>query len=576
MMVLKNDRLHKMETGWNNRVSEEPQGKFVRHRDREEIMDLFLQQQGKIPIPDIMPVASAHPRARTSSKRGDGPKSANKRPNQRGVGGNSNGGADNDGEPSSAYTSITRAFEFEHHKGTDRNLELRVLKLILKRENALLEIQTECQSIRAIAPVLRNSKKTGILDLMCGIRDLTIEITEATTLWRKSMVSYDPSMPRPFMWQQQNYLLKIVEDLNFLSLVDPLVEVLRLPAQKLIRNPLMLPDTLDESAEHADITPEARSEADLDGDTSGPQFAERLRIRRAEEVLLKEIEFNKLGDPSIAWSDYNPSIYQGDRSIIESVSLDQPSSFIEDTTKGRRRSYVTGKGSPIIIDPSDAKRLEALADWHEQAGTQLQRIYSSVGEHLHSASTERMKIPSPGAAYAAKYAFRPMELVEPSLLTNLRSSNSEIRAVSAANVRSSSPYLKPGVNTDNSSPSSRDQPKSVSKGLQKAPSSLDAWHSTFDPDEQQKNKNQRPSSSQNATGSRGVREIKRLPGSQTDGESLFGHDYSTNIDAGVINSLLSITDAPKVARLAAASILILLSSSDDVRILIIIVFAIME
>lgn len=50
--------------------------------------------------------------------------------------------------------------------------------------------------------------------------------------------------PRPFLWRDENYLLKVWYDLNFLSECKPLVKALRIPKERMLYNPLFLPNTL--------------------------------------------------------------------------------------------------------------------------------------------------------------------------------------------------------------------------------------------------------------------------------------------------------------------------------------------
>ena len=90
----------------------------------------------------------------------------------------------------------------------------------------MIELQTECNNIKKSPPILRNNQRTGILDLLSQMRELTVSILEAIQSWRETMISYDPNQPRPFYWQKRNYILKMVDDLNFLSYVTPLVDAM--------------------------------------------------------------------------------------------------------------------------------------------------------------------------------------------------------------------------------------------------------------------------------------------------------------------------------------------------------------
>ena len=196
-------------------------------------------------------------------------------------------------QQNSPFALISNTFGFEHHVGTDTQAELKVLKLLLRRENLLLLIAAhadklvEVDNMKGIKTVTL-PKRTEILDLLTRTREITVELIEAICMWRISAHAVHP-VPMPFLWKQSSYLLKIVYDLDFMGNTQPLYESLNIPREKLFNNPLMLPNTLREVKEW--IAPEESAKADASGKTDSEFYVERLRLRKAERILLQELQY---------------------------------------------------------------------------------------------------------------------------------------------------------------------------------------------------------------------------------------------------------------------------------------------
>ena len=194
-------------------------------------------------------------------------------------------------ESPSAFQSITNTFQFEHHNGTDTGTELKVLKYIMIREGLVMSLTHATDKIVRLGekgvPV-NNDLKTEILDGLSQIRDTTIELLEIICMWRLSSADNRHDLPIPFIWEGQNYVLKIVSDLNFMGNVQQLVDLLSISPYKMVLNPLMLPNTLIEG--DLWIGPEERASFDAGGLQEGDFYLQRLQLRRAERVLLQEIE----------------------------------------------------------------------------------------------------------------------------------------------------------------------------------------------------------------------------------------------------------------------------------------------
>lgn len=133
------------------------------------------------------------------------------------------------------FSSVASAFDFQHHLGSDPASELLVLKRILARESLLSRLEDVCDVLRKRSqhPAGQfdggdtTSPREGagvVVGLLSSMRDATVAVIEAVTVWRKDMIGHPPSA---FVWHGDNYLLKITNDLNFLAGVQTLVDTLK-------------------------------------------------------------------------------------------------------------------------------------------------------------------------------------------------------------------------------------------------------------------------------------------------------------------------------------------------------------
>lgn len=144
------------------------------------------------------------------------------------------------GPGATSFSSVASAFDFQHHLGSDPASELLVLKHVLTRECLLSRLDAVCDQLRkrfqlpsatattadSTAARLReeNGDCHGVVNLLSRMRDATVAVIEAISVWRKDMAG-DP--PPAFVWHGDNYLLKVTNDLNFLAGVQPLVNTLK-------------------------------------------------------------------------------------------------------------------------------------------------------------------------------------------------------------------------------------------------------------------------------------------------------------------------------------------------------------
>lgn len=303
----------------------------------------------------------------------------------------------------SSFNSIAATFGFSHHSGTDKALELNVLKSILRRESALTRLQDTCTP-KYNKIFLQNDTGTGVLDQLTSIREVTVSLIETVVVWRQSQVNADEEIPRPFMYENQNYLLKIMFDMDFLADITPLVEALGLEGKRLRSNPLMMPESLDRANLGKDA--EASASDDASGETSGKVFNERLRLRKVEQVLLREMDFNCKGAPSVAWGDDKTG--GGGSSFHDSTTL---------------------VGAPSVDTEAHAKARQAdILGWYRQAQLQLQKLEEGIGEKLSADfnSTFRLKIPVPEDEPLVRMSFSPTPLIPPTSLYELASTAADV------------------------------------------------------------------------------------------------------------------------------------------------------
>ncbi len=211
------------------------------------------------------------------------------------------------------FLTIASTFGFNHHEGSDPKKELIVVKAILTRENTLMKLRHVCEIILE-KQFVSDRHGMSILDLMTKIRLCTLNYIEALSLWRDSIPNMDPTMPTPFMWEGDNYTIRVIYDIDFLSEMDNLVRSLKIDPSKLRANPLMLPNTLHEGNLWTDPHDKATEESNMDASIN---YDERFRLRSAEKVLLLELENNAYNDPDRQSWEY---ITMGENSSLNEQS----------------------------------------------------------------------------------------------------------------------------------------------------------------------------------------------------------------------------------------------------------------
>jgi hypothetical protein len=200
---------------------------------------------------------------------------------------------------SSNFDVIASTFNFQHHEGTDEQIELKIIKCIVMRESMLMKLKHFVDVVEQRNPygeiTLKPAAGAKIIELMMSVRNTTLDYLDNLHRWRLSDRNNDATVdgdnPKVFVWEGYNYTMKIVSDMDFLGEKEALVAALNQTPEKMRANPLMLPTTLEETADTW-VDPAMRAAMDANNATSGEYFESRLRLRNAERLLLLEIEVN--------------------------------------------------------------------------------------------------------------------------------------------------------------------------------------------------------------------------------------------------------------------------------------------
>lgn len=314
--------------------------------------------------------------------------------------------------PQSAFSSITAALGFKHHQGTDQEKELGVLKIIISRESLILKLKSLCYKISQCNILVKSSTnlESELLDVLALMRTMATNYIEHLLVWRESTIDYQPHNPKAFTWEGQNYTLKLTHDLDFLADQSMLVESLQLSEDKMIGNPLMLPNNLEEAAKLI-MDPLELASYDSEGQREGTFFEQRLRIRKAERVLLQELESSSFQD--------NQEIH-GDIDSFENSNIILP------------------RNNSVEVNEQEQSEVEILT-WKINALMQLKNIESLRGETLRSSSTGRLSdLKTVSVPNSPKVAHPNVWLAEPTKLNVLFERSSSGRQIGPETASSSS------------------------------------------------------------------------------------------------------------------------------------------
>lgn len=191
------------------------------------------------------------------------------------------------------FTSIASTLGFRHHEGTDSGMELRIIKVIMMRESLLMSLKFSAEQVERQG----NLEGNNLLPLMAQMRETTINYLSFLNLWRQTASTNGDGTVRAFIWENENYTMKVINDLDFLSENPVIIDTLNLTQEQLRCNPLMLSNNLEDI--NTWMAPEDRALADCQGDSSHPDYRNRLTLRHAERLLLLEMESNNFAGSQI-------------------------------------------------------------------------------------------------------------------------------------------------------------------------------------------------------------------------------------------------------------------------------------
>eukprot|EP00752_Nemacystus_decipiens_P009179 g8200.t1 len=318
------------------------------------------------------------------------------------------------GPGATSFSSVASAFDFQHHIGSDPASELLVLKQILTRECLLSRLEAVCDQLRKrfqLLPSASTAASDGvtavleegnerIVDLLSKMRAATVAVIEAISVWRRDMTGHPPSA---FVWHGDNYLLKITNDLNFLAGVQPLVNTLKMHPARFCRNPLMLPQTLDEQRRDGEL----HEESEDDNHVSHGAMRRR-HLYQAAQVLLDEESLESERDLLRQESTKSPGAFptRGDTSPelagrhgfgaggtgygVRSCST-VPRGASQDICGGAA-SYSSGRlacGTGQAEDDDALRRHQRLSTWYEEARSQLVSLSTSPADEEYFLRSRR-------------------------------------------------------------------------------------------------------------------------------------------------------------------------------------------
>jgi hypothetical protein len=301
----------------------------------------------------------------------------------------------------SSYDSIAATLLFNHHPGTDRRLELQVLKQAVIRENILSNLKHNLQkAVSLVKYALETSAKFSrgprthlihhqqqqnavnlkILDNLAALRHATVTYVECLNTWRMSAENYDPLMPHLFYWRGCNYTMKVVADLDFLQEHPSVLEMLGIPVDKVTYNPLMLPATLVDPDDY--ISPQEKALKDAKGYTKSSLYTERLKLRKAERILRQEVDNDAMANRSSVTS------FSETGSELKPNELGSLSDWDADS------SITSEMRLPAPLSSSAVAHSVAYSSWVHDAQAQLSLLRQSCGEKLSTVDVDRSVLSS--------------------------------------------------------------------------------------------------------------------------------------------------------------------------------------
>jgi len=271
-----------------------------------------------------------------------------------------------------AFSSVAAIFNFQHHVGSNPALELTVLKEILIREDFIARIQESVQEMsQEKSDVLSNESADMLKLLISNLRESSVEVIEAVLTWRNDFCNTSrpvtskkmlaPSIPPAFFYHGQNYLLKMISDMDFLAKVGALPELVQIPSGNMKRNPLLMPLTLDEVYE--------LEEFDEENEEPEQKLIDACYVLIEEEMLEQE----RLAEQSAPrnWSAKEPP-------PSASFSVRPESSdwtFLAENEGRSLTPNIQQRGS--VFTAANIEKYRNIRTWYKEACHQLYELQNS-------------------------------------------------------------------------------------------------------------------------------------------------------------------------------------------------------
>lgn len=380
----------------------------------------------------------------------------------------------------SGFAAVAAILDFKHHEGMDPGAEIAVLKAILRRETLLSQIEAAAEKLvrraqqnRALQCVqcpdtqlMDKVQKRALVDLMTRLREATVDVCEAIAKWRTgsngARITCEESssghymkpnirqLPRPFLWQGSNYLLKVAKsDLDFVGAVAPFAFALGVQPSKMCRNPLMLPRTLDEAA--ADLFAEIEENSMMsnrhfdallqavDGGfelnhNTGNNLRACDKMQAAEMMLVTEEQLEKEREHLLRHPVYKslPSESKGRSRSSPADKNDAAPPVLHSSANAFQPAYDSFRlpiENPLeSVNPGWVPRNRGLIAWYDDAQTQLRRLKESRPGFGDCASDRRRAT----SAGSGKNVLRPLRFQ----VTDRRRSRASSANASPYNVNS--------------------------------------------------------------------------------------------------------------------------------------------
>ena len=207
--------------------------------------------------------------------------------------------------------------------GKDNIVEIEILQRIVIRENLLIELKTLIKNQTDLAIVMNE-----IIELIRAIRYQTVDIIEDIAMWLKSL---QPNV-RSFMYRGINYLIKIINDLDYLDQYDEIIEKFCFEFSynplafrgggELLTLKMFALERSNNNVSNINISSNSNIYSSYITDGGSVDGLETVRLRNCEKVISLEIERVEFEKKSMKHkpSDSNNTVYDSQKTLGSETS----------------------------------------------------------------------------------------------------------------------------------------------------------------------------------------------------------------------------------------------------------------